>query len=287
VKHGLVESRRRRTKPRVAYSPLCHAQAPNDVWSVDFKGQFRLGNGRYCYPLTVSDACSRYLLSVEGLSSTADQEARPAFEECFREHGLPGAIRSDNGTPFASTGLAGLSRLSVWWLRLGIRLERIEPASPQQNGRHERMHRTLKAETTRPAGQNLVQQQERFDRFRDLYNHERPHEALGQVPPATLYLPSARPYPSTLTPPKYPCHDLAVTVRPTGHVYIPGSGRAAGKIYLSSALADEVVGLRELDEQLWLVSFLDQDLGMLDLAAHRFTASAPLTQPHVAEGGGD
>lgn len=273
TKHGLVEPRRRRQKPLVDYSPLCHAQAANDVWCVDFKGQFRLGNKRYCYPLTISDAHSRYLLAVDGLESTRHETAGPVFETCFREFGLPRAIRSDNGTPFASTGLAGLSQLSVWWLRLGIALERIEPASPEQNGRHERMHRTLKAETTRPAGQSMLQQQERFDRFRELYNDERPHEALDHRTPSSCYAPSTRRYPDSLPDPEYPLHDLTVRVHRTGHLHIPGSGRS-NNVFLATALANELVGVRELGDDLWQVSFLQQDLGVLDTASRRFKPGA-------------
>jgi len=264
-KRGLIAPKKRRNKPLVTYSPLCHAQAPNDVWCVDFKGQFRLGSGRYCYPLTITDAYSRMLLACEGLESTRTQGTQQAFEEAFRQYGLPTAIRSDNGSPFASQGLAGLSRLSVWWLKLGIRLERIEPASPQQNGRHERMHRTLKAETTRPARANMLQQQERFDRFKELYNEVRPHEALDQRPPAEFYEPAQRPFPERLPEPPYPLHDLVLKVRPSGHIYLPGSGRTPGNVFLSSALAGECVGVREIEDDLWLISFVDTDLGLLDL----------------------
>jgi transposase InsO family protein len=266
-KRGLIEPRKRRSRPEVQYSPLCHAEAANDVWCVDFKGQFRLRNGQYCYPLTMTDAYSRWLLTCEGLDDTKTLGAWRVFEDAFRRYGLPSAIRSDNGTPFASQSIAGLSRLSVWWMKLGIRLERTEPASPQQNGRHERMHRTLKAETTRPAGANMLQQQERFDRFQEIYNNKRPHEALDQRPPADFYEPSAVRYPERIPDPQYPLHDLIVRVRPAGHVYIPGSGRGAGNVFLSGALAGEQVGLRELDDNLWLVSFLSLDLGMLDLRA--------------------
>lgn len=263
---GLVKPRRSRAQPLVSYSPLCHAEAANDVWCVDYKGQFRLGNGQYCYPLTMTDAYSRMLLACEGLDNTRSAEARAVFKDTFRRYGLPGAIRSDNGTPFASTGIAGLSQLSVWWMRLGIRLERIEPASPQQNGRHERMHRTLKAETTRPAGANMLQQQERFDIFQTVFNHKRPHEALGQRTPAEFYRNSTRPYPDQLHEPHYPTHDLVVRVRRFGHIYLPGSGKKVGNVFLSAALAGEHVGLRELDNGCWLVSFLDLDLGLLDLS---------------------
>ena len=275
-KRGLVSPKRPRSKALVSYSPLCHARAPNDVWCVDFKGQFRLGNGRYCYPLTITDAYSRMLLTCEGLDDTCSQGARRAFTETFRSYGLPKAIRSDNGAPFASAGLAGLSRLSVWWLRLGIQLERIEPASPQQNGRHERMHRTLKAETTRPAGANMLQQQERFDRFKEIFNHERPHEALGQQVPANFYENAARGLPEKPQTPKYPLHDLELEVRRSGHLYIPGSGRSSGAFYLSSALADERVGLREIDDECWLVSFLALDLCTIDLNTKKLTPIDPL-----------
>jgi putative transposase len=288
-KRGLLQARKRRARPLVTYSPLCHAKTANDVWCVDFKGQFRLGNGRYCYPLTITDACSRMLLTCEGLDNTRGDGAQRVFEQAFRQYGLPGAIRSDNGSPFASQSIAGLSRLSVWWLRLGILLERIEPASPQQNGRHERMHRTLKAETTRPAGANMLQQQERFDRFQDVYNNVRPHEALGQVPPATFYRPSSRRFPAQLSEPLYPLHDLTLQVRPSGHLYLPGSGRTAGDIFLSSALAGEHVGLRELEERVWLVSFLHMDLGLLNLATRKVEPlkpepSATTEQPQASVG---
>lgn len=266
-KRGLIEPRKRRTRPEVAYSPLCHAEAANDVWCVDFKGQFRLRNGQYCYPLTMTDAYSRWLLTCEGLDDTKTAGAWGVFEATFRRYGLPRAIRSDNGSPFASQSIAGLSRLSVWWMKLGIRLERTEPASPQQNGRHERMHRTLKAETTRPAGANMLQQQERFDRFQEIYNNQRPHEALDQRPPADFYEPSARKYPERIPDPEYPLHDIVIRVRPAGHIYVPGTGRAAGHAFLSGALAGEQVGLRELDDNLWLVSYLSLDLGVLDLHA--------------------
>lgn len=284
-KRGLLTPRPRRSRPLVSYSPLCHAVEPNDVWCVDFKGQFRLGNGRYCYPLTITDAYSRMLLSCEGLDNTRTEGALEVFEESFRRYGLPGAIRSDNGVPFASQGIAGLSRLSVWWLRLGIRLERIEPASPQQNGRHERMHRTLKAETTRPAGANMLQQQERFDRFKEIYNQERPHEALGQKPPAKFYRPAVRRLPERIPEPQYPLHDLVLKVRPCGHLYMPGSGRAFGSVFLSASLAGEHVGLRELDDGTWLISYIGIDLGRLDLGKAKIVPINPANsqQPAATE----
>ena len=169
--------------------------APNELWCADFKGEFKLGNGRYCYPLTVTDHASRYLLMCEALESVREELALTAFQQLFAERGLPSAIRSDNGVPFASpNGLYGLSRLAVWWLRLGIAIERIKPGHPQQNGRHERMHLTLKKEATRPPGMNSLQQQARFDDFLEEFNAERPHQALQMQRPADVYTASARPY---------------------------------------------------------------------------------------------
>jgi putative transposase len=275
VRKGLVTRKRRRPRPIVEHSPVCHAEAPNDVWCTDYKGQFRLGNGQYCYPLTLTDAYSRFLLACEGLANCSGELARPIFERCFRDYGLPSAMRSDNGAPFASRGLAGLTRLAVWWMRLGIRLERIEPASPEQNGRHERMHRVLKQETTRPAGKSLLQQQERFDRFQEIYNNERPHEALGQRPPVEYYERSPRAYPEKLTDPEYPLHDLVVRVRPSGELHIPGSGRAGGKFFLANSLAGELVGAREVIDGKWLVTFIHQDLVHLNLRSRRVEPIEP------------
>jgi transposase InsO family protein len=189
VRHGRVRRRRRsrvRAHPGRPQTPIT---GPNVVWSVDFKGQFKLGDGRYCYPLTVQDAYSRYLLACEGLEGPLLQPTQQVFRRLFREYGLPERIRSDNGQPFASCALGRLSQLSVWWLRLGVRPELIEPASPHQNGRHERMHKDLKAETTQPSAGSLRAQQRRFDAFRHTFNQVRPHEALEQRRPAALYAP--------------------------------------------------------------------------------------------------
>ncbi|MER9058486.1 integrase core domain-containing protein, partial [Mesorhizobium sp. M0910] len=187
-RHGLVSQARKRNRANKAMgTPLSQAAVPNDLWCADFKGEFKLGNGRYCYPLTVTDQASRYLLLAEALEATREAPVIEAFVRLFRERGLPLAIRSDNGVPFASpNGLYNLSKLSVWWLRLGIAIERIKPGNPQQNGRHERMHRTLKQETTRPPGMNALQQQARFDAFISEFNEERPHEALAMKLPTEL-----------------------------------------------------------------------------------------------------
>src|ERR1700739_3963192 len=193
-RHGLVKVPGR-PRRRASGTELSTGAIPNDLWCVDFKGEFKLGNGRYCYPLTVTDHASRYLLLCEALESTPAHPTLTSFEQLFQERGLPQAIRSDNGVPFASpNALFNLSKLSVWWLRLGISIERIKPGHPQQNGRHERMHLTLKKEATRPPGDNSLQQQERFDDFVQEFNIERPHEALAMKCPAEIYSASSRPY---------------------------------------------------------------------------------------------
>lgn len=257
---GLVKPRKRRRKGTAKPTGLTQPTAPNEVWCADFKGQFRLGNRKYCYPLTITDAHSRYLIACEGLDGTKAGPAQTVFEIAFREFGLPKAIRSDNGAPFASTGLAGLTQLSAWWTRLGIRPERIEPGHPEQNGQHERMHRTLKAETTRPAGANMLQQQERFDSFREEFNRERPHEALGQRPPASEYKPSERSLEEAIAEPDYPLHDLVLTVTTAGSIWLPGRKC----VYLGTALAHQPVGLREVEDDRWLVSFMALDLGYIE-----------------------
>jgi transposase InsO family protein len=258
-RHGLV-ARIGRRRQRAQGTPLSQALAPNDLWCADFKGEFKLGDGRYCYPLTVTDQASRFILLCDGQTSTKAEGALPAFERLFKERGLPKAIRSDNGVPFASpNGLFNLSKLSVWWLRLGIEIERIKPGKPQQNGRHERMHRTLKAEATRPAGMNFLQQQARFDDFVREFNEERPHEALGMQRPADLYTPSNRPY-RGLPEVDYPLHDRDALVTDCGRICMHRK-----KINISTALAGQRLGIKEVDDAIWLVSFMDYDLGYIDL----------------------
>ena len=255
---GLVEPRGRRRKSlERRTAPLRGAGAPNEVWCVDYKGQFRLGNGSYCYPLTVTDLLSRYIVAVEGCDGTDEESAREVFTAAFREHGLPMVIRSDNGTPFASRGLAGLTTLSAYWLRLEIAHERIEPGHPEQNPTHERMHRTLKAETTRPAGQNALQQQERFDQFREEFNQERPHDALFGRTPSELYTPSRRAMPNSIPEPTYPLHDDILQVSQAGHIRLP----RGKQVFLSASLRGQTVGLREDLDGRWLVTFMTLDLG--------------------------
>jgi transposase InsO family protein len=258
-RHGLV-ARSRRSRPRTEGTALSEGLHPNDLWSTDYKGEFQLADKRYCYPLTVTDHASRYLLLCEALESNRQELAFRAFERLFRERGLPRAIRSDNGVPFASpNGLFNLSKLSVWWLRLGISIERIRPGHPQQNGRHERMHLTLKKEATRPAGQNILQQQAKFDSFVEEFNRERPHEALAMRCPAEVYVPSPRPY-RGLAEPDYPFHDRTVMVTSCGRLCL-----FRKKINLSTSLAGQAVGVKEVDHGIWLVSFMDYDLGYVDL----------------------
>ena len=257
-RRGLV-TRRRRHRPRAQGTPLSQPLQPNDLWCADYKGEFMLADHRYCYPLTVSDSASRYLLACDALSSTAESFAFVVFERTFKDFGLPRAIRTDNGVPFACPrALFGLSKLSVWWLRLGIEIERIRPGHPQQNGRHERMHLTLKKEATRPAAKNLLQQQARFDAFIDYYNQERPHQALAMRCPAELYDPSPRPY-RGLEELDYPFHDHAHIVTRCGRICF---GRR--KINLSTVFAGQKVGVKEVSDKIWLVSFMHYDLGYFD-----------------------
>ena len=257
-RHGLV-SRRRRARYKASGTGLSTPTQPNDLWCADYKGEFMLADPRYCYPLTVTDFASRYLLCCDALETTRERYAFSVFERTFKDFGLPRAIRTDNGIPFASrTAFFGLSKLSVWWLRLGIQIERIRPGQPQQNGRHERMHLTLKKEATRPAAKNFLQQQAKFDRFIDCYNRERPHQALAMRYPAELYQPSTRPY-AGLSDLDYPFHDRTITVTRCGRICFGGR-----KINLSAVFACQNVGVKQVSENVWLVSFMQYDLGFFD-----------------------
>lgn len=256
---GLVSSRRRRS-PSVGYgSKLTDFAAPNTVWCADFKGHFAV-DGRYCHPLTITDGFSRFLLRCTALKQTLHAPVQTIFDRTFREFGLPEVIRTDNGPPFASVTVGGLSRLAVWWIRLGIRPERIMPGRPDQNGRHERMHRTLKAETARPPASSFAAQQRAFDSFRRDYNFERPHEALGQVPPATLYRRSRRNYPCALEDPPYPSHFTTQRAYPNGVISIGHT-----QWYLSNCLANQLIGLETIADGCWRVCFGPATLGLLDL----------------------
>jgi putative transposase len=266
-RHDLVKRRRVRSKFKATASYLSNPTEPNDLWCTDFKGQFRMGNREYCYPLTLSDFASRYLFVCESLQSTEESPCFPAFEQAFKEYGLPCAIRSDNGIPFASGNSAwNLTKLSVWWIRLGIRLERIQPGNPQQNGRHERMHRTLKLEATMPAKANLLQQQEAFDGFKESFNFERPHQALDMKHPADVYQKSPRHYVG-LTDLTYPGVDRTLLISNCGRICI---GRKI-KVHISKAFANQPVGLTYVDTGVWQVDFMSYTLGYFDEESRRFS----------------
>ena len=260
-RNGLVnrDRRKRWNKYKAEGTNLSDPKSNNNLWCADYKGEFLLGNKQYCYPLTITDYNSRYLLACESLESTKERFAFTIFERVFKEFGLPKAIRTDNGTPFSSANaLFGLSKLSVWWLRLGIQIERIKPGNPQQNGRHERMHLTLKKETTKPAKFNHLQQQEKFDEFIDYYNNQRPHQALNMKYPAEIYQPSPRIY-QGLPDIDYPYHDRTVTVTNCGRICI-----GKRKINLSQALSGQNIGIKEVEDKIWIVTFMNYDLGFFD-----------------------
>jgi hypothetical protein len=258
-RHGLVEHRHARKRWKHPGRPTTQPAAPNDLWTVDFKGQFRTKDGVYCYPLTVGDLYSRYLLACHGLFSVATEGALPVFERLFREAGLPAAIRSDNGAPFASSAIHGLCALNVRWMQLGIVHQRIQPARPDQNGAHERMHRTLKRETARPPAQDLRLQQDAFDRFRLIYNHERPHEAIANDTPASRWTPSPRPYPARIPRPEYPGHFEIRRVSNGGCFRIE-----CEQIFLTNPLAGEDIGLEEIDDGIWSVYYYNTLLARYD-----------------------
>ena len=271
-RYGLVKKRAKRRRYH-AYPTLREEdiQAANQLWCADYKGQFRMANAKYCYPLTVTDFYSRYLLGCEAMESTKSQSAQQGFEWIFQEYGLPMRIRTDNGTPFSSRSVQGLSSLSVWWMRLGIQIERIEPGQPQQNGRHERMHCTLKEEILPRSAKNLLAQQEQLDRFREDFNQRRPHEALKMKCPADLYKPSLKRYPPRLPEPLYSHHDLVRVVYDTGSVHF----RGLNKFFLSHALAGQTVGFEEEQDGMWRISFMDLDLGFLDEQTMKFNPISP------------
>lgn len=273
-RHGRVQRRRRR-RHRAEGTALSNATQPNGLWCADYKGEFRLGNRQYCYPLTISDYSSRYLLACEGVQSTKSDFAFAVFERAFKEFGLPDAIRTDNGVPFASShALFGVSKLSVWWLRLGIAIERIKPGQPQENGRHERMHLTLKQEATKPPAFNFLQQQEKLDAFVEVYNNQRPHQALGGAYPGELYTPSPRIY-EPPPEPDYPFHERTVRVTRCGRICI-----GKRKINLSQVFAGQILGLTQIEDRVWLVTFMDYDIGFFDDKQDRVE---PATNPFAPE----
>lgn len=257
-RYGLIRPRRARLRVPPSTQPLGHAHGPNDVWCVDFKGHFPCGDGERCHPLTISDAATRYLIKCEGLHHPSEVPVREHFELAFREFGIPARIRSDNGPPFATKAVGGLSRLSIWWIQLGIVPERIEPGKPQQNGRHERMHRTLKKQTALPPAPTFADQQRAFDRFRADYNDCRPHEALGQTPPARHYEPSMRAMPRELREPQYD-DDFVVRRVTTGGKL----GHKASRCLVTSLLVGQPVGLKPIGEDDWELFYGPVQLGFL------------------------
>lgn len=259
ARRGLARRRRRRhlhQHPGVV--PIATAE-PNDLWTADFKGQFRTGNGLYCYPLTIADQHTRFLLTCHGLPSTETLGAKPIFERAFREYGLPRAIRTDNGVPFATQALHGLSYLNVWWIRLGIAHQRIHPGQPQENGAHERMHRTLKRRAIKPVQRTVASQQRQFDAFRREYNTERPHDALGGDTPASRYMSSSRPYPATLPMIAYPPHYIVKKVTDAGTFRFQNH-----LLYIANSLVDQHIGLEETDDGVWSIYFNTVLLATLD-----------------------
>ena len=270
---GLIAGRRRRRRALAVEQPFQAVQAANDTWCIDFKGWFRTRDGTRCDPLTVTDAHSRYLLASQIMPEQIEP-VRTALDALFCEHGLPLAMRSDNGSPFGSRGAAGLTRLSAHWVKLAIRLEYITPGQPQQNGRHERMHRTLKAETAAPPAASKAEQQARFDAFRHDFNHNRPHQALDQQVPAALYRPSPRTMPKHVPEPWYDADHALRRIRPTGEIKWRGN-----LIFVSQALAGEPIGIRELEDGHWLLRFANVDLGLIDRRTQKFHRFGPGRPP--------
>jgi len=257
-REGLSQPRRRRRRPLTMDRPFAAVDAPNDAWCIDFKGWFKTGDGLRCDPLTVSDAFSRYLLSVR-IVEPVTEAVEAEMDRLFQKHGLPRAIRSDNGSPFASSGAGGLTRLSARWARMGVVLERIWPGQPQQNGRHERMHGTLKPEACEPPSPDAAQQQARFDAFRQEFNHERPHEALGQRPPASLYRPSGAPFKEPPSDPAYRPDEQLRRVRTRGEIKWNGTLQ-----FVSEAIAGQTVGIARRSDGHWLVRYANVPVGLID-----------------------
>lgn len=259
-KAELVKPRRLRQRVAVYAKPLEKADVPNQLFSADYKGQFLTGAGVWCYPLTIMDHASRFLLACHSMSSTNLVDTQAVFTRVFRENGLPERIRTDNGVPFASKGRGGLSQLSIWWLRLGIIPERIAPGRPEQNGRHERMHRTLKSTLPTPPAIAWAAQQKHFDRFVQHYNYERPHEALEQKTPASCYVPSPRPFPEKLPEMVYQSHIESQRVDCSGIVNMRGF-----RIYVGYVLKHQIVGFEEIEDGIWEVIFGPVILGRIDM----------------------
>ena len=271
ARHGRVQHRRRRRHWQHPGATPFNTTAPNQIWTIDFKGQFRTRNGIYCYPLTIVDHFSRYLLCCQALPDIGGAGVKPQLRRLFRTHGLPDAIRSDNGAPFASTGIHGLNRLNVWWLQLGIVHQRITPGSPQENGAHERLHKPLPARATKPPAANRNTQQRVFNAFRHTFNEIRPHEALDDGTPASRWTPSHRAYPARIKPPAYPGHCEIRRVSNAGTFRLH-----SGQHFLSQALNGESIGLEEVQEGVWNILYYDTLLGRFDEHTHTITGAPSL-----------
>lgn len=276
-KFALVRKRPRRCKYKAEGTILTPGQNPNDVWCADYKGQFKMKNGQYCYPLTISDYLSRFILCVEAFENTRENQALLAFENTFKEFGLPSAIRTDNGVPFSSRSICGLSKLSAWWLRLGIKIQRIEPGHPQQNGIHERMHLTLKQSIS--IAENLLQQQDFFESFIQTFNQERPHDGIHQQRPADLYKKSERQFPKYITDPQYPKEYETHWVSKCGSL-MPFKGK---RVFVSEALACQPLGIREVEVGVFKVKFMEYDLGYFDAENLKFSPLENLTETEETE----
>ena len=279
-RHGLVCTRKRRRRASPSPSPLHSSSGSNQVWCADFKGHFQTGNGDRCNPLTISDNYSRYLICCRHVGRMSYAQVKPQFERAFREYGLPGVIRTDNGTPFSCCGLCGLSRLSVWWIRLGIFPERIAPGHPEQNGRHERMHLTLKQATAQPPARTLRAQQHRFDDFLQEYNQERPHAALDGAVPSSFYHGSDRVFPDRLPRVEYPGFYRVRCVQPHGDICVGGD-----RVFLGESFRGEYIGLEPRDEGLSRLWYCCYELGTLDHRTMQITPSQQRGLSAPKEGG--
>lgn len=281
-RNGYIKKRRKRIKRYHPGRPLTEISYANQVWTADFKGHFKTGNGLYNYPLTIADGHTRYLFSIEGMLAPLQKPVKSVFKRLFEEYGLPEKIRTDNGNPFATVALGRLSRLSAWWIRLGIIPELIEPGCPQQNGRHERMHKTLKYETTIPPALNLSKQQERFDRFREEYNELRPHESLGMKTPSEVYAKSTRPFPTKLPPIEYPSHYEIRRV--SNNCGIRWNSK---RICVSQVLAGDYVGLEEIADGVWDMYYGSVWLGRFYEKLMKIEdEKGKLQRHHFSKGGG-
>lgn len=275
-RHGKSKARRRRRSRPPTSSGVTQPTEPNHVWTADFKGEFKTRDGKYCFPLTVVDDFSRNILACHGQLSTEQAQTQTVFDRLFRKHGLPHIIRTDNGTPFAASGVARLSKLAVWWIKLGIQVERIAVGQPSQNGRHERMHRSLKEACAKEPEHDLRAQQQRFDDFVHTYNFVRGHEGIGMATPASLYRPSPRPFPDVIAAPEYPLHWETRLVASNGCVRWK-----TATLFLSSTLAGELVGFHELDDGIWAVLFYDIELGRYNARTNKLNYGG-IMGPHRA-----